>query len=384
MAVYKRGETWWYNFQFRGIPIRESAHTTNRTKALNLERARKNELDRGASPLEKKPAEMTFKTAAEQYLKRGRSAKGKQWRPSTLSAETYNVRHLQSAFGGRLITDIRPNDITPYQSSRRSEGAAPKTIDLEYSTLRSILSHHDQWAKVQRKVSQLGEESNAGRALSTDEIRRLLEGAASSRSRSIYPALLVSLDTGLRNQELRLLKWHQVDLIDCLVTVGVSKTKSGRGRHVPLSATATAALRDWRSQFPHGSPGHFVFPSERVDLRGEQGYLHGASIAYDTDPTNPMGSWKVAWNAVRRLARVDCRWHDMRHTACTRLLESGVPFAVVGAIMGWSASTTIAMAKRYGHIRNEVTRAAMATFDRDEIFPLPDGHKAGHSAVMHY
>ena len=379
MSIYKRNEVWWFKFQFRGITIRESAHTTSRTKALSLERARRNELDEGASPLEKKPAEMSFSKAAREYLERGLSAKGKRWRPATLSAETYNVRHLLPAFGRRLITDIRPNDITNYQSSRRSEGAAAKTIDLEYSTLRSILSHHDQWAKVQRKVSQLGEEHDAGRALSADEVQRLLEAAAVSRSRSIQPAIVVSLHTGLRNQELRLLRWRQVDLVDGNVTVGDSKTKSGRGRLVPLSATAVAVLRDWRSQFPHASPAHCVFPSERVGLRGEQGHLHGASIAYDTDPMKPMGSWKVAWNVVRRLAGVDCRWHDMRHTACTRLLENGVPFAVVGAIMGWSASTTIAMAKRYGHIGNEATRAAIATFDRNEIFQNPErvGTKVG-------
>jgi hypothetical protein len=45
MAVYKRGDTWWYKFQFRRIPIRESAHTKSRTQALKAERARKNQLD---------------------------------------------------------------------------------------------------------------------------------------------------------------------------------------------------------------------------------------------------------------------------------------------------------------------------------------------------
>jgi hypothetical protein len=32
------------------------------------------------------------------------------------------------------------------------------------------------------------------------------------------------------------------------------------------------------------------------------------------------------------------------------MLEAGVPFSVVATIMGWSASTAVRMARRYGHI----------------------------------
>ena len=42
------------------------------------------------------------------------------------------------------------------------------------------------------------------------------------------------------------------------------------------------------------------------------------------------------------------------------MLEAGVPFAVVAAIMGWSASTTVRMAKRYGHIGQDAQRQAVA------------------------
>ena len=45
-----------------------------------------------------------------------------------------------------------------------------------------------------------------------------------------------------------------------------------------------------------------------------------------------------------------CRFHDLRHTAVTRLLESGTPYPVVASMMGWSAATAIRMARRYGHI----------------------------------
>jgi integrase len=63
------------------------------------------------------------------------------------------------------------------------------------------------------------------------------------------------------------------------------------------------------------------------------------------------------------MACVECRFHDLRHTVVTRLLEAGQPFAVVADIMGWSAAMAVRMAKRYGHIGPSAKRAAMATLD---------------------
>ena len=53
------------------------------------------------------------------------------------------------------------------------------------------------------------------------------------------------------------------------------------------------------------------------------------------------------------------RWHDLRHTAVTRLLASGQTLPMVASIMGWSASTTVRMVQRYGHISTDARRAAM-------------------------
>jgi Phage integrase family len=61
------------------------------------------------------------------------------------------------------------------------------------------------------------------------------------------------------------------------------------------------------------------------------------------------------------------RFHDLRHSTATKLLEQGTPFAVVADILGWSASTAIRMAKRYGHIRPEAQRQALAGIATEEI-----------------
>jgi len=58
-----------------------------------------------------------------------------------------------------------------------------------------------------------------------------------------------------------------------------------------------------------------------------------------------------------------CRFHDLRHTVVTRLLESGQPFGVIPDIMGWSPATTVRMIKRYGHIGSVARRTAMAALE---------------------
>ena len=80
-----------------------------------------------------------------------------------------------------------------------------------------------------------------------------------------------------------------------------------------------------------------------------------------------------------RVAGVKVRFHDLRHTACTRMLEGGVPLSVVATILGWSPATTAIMAKRYGHIGDAARPSAVAVLDRADLESPETGHKIGHS-----
>lgn len=84
-----------------------------------------------------------------------------------------------------------------------------------------------------------------------------------------------------------------------------------------------------------------------------------------------MTDFSEAWEAAKRrtadeekeIPAVVCRWHDLRHTFCTRLLEQGQGLPILAALMGWSVSTTVGMAKRYGHFSEEALSAAVASLD---------------------
>lgn len=350
MSLYRRGEVWWYKFRFAGQVVRESSKSASRTVAKEAERSRRREMEQSFNRISRPRTAQLFSAAAEIWL----STKIAHLSPRSVIIERANLKHINPYFGKMLLCDIAADDIARYQAERLEKGAAPKTVNLEVGTLRAILRKNRLWASIQPDVRMLRTREDIGRAISRDEEAALLEACRASRSRSLFPAVLIALNTCMRYSELRLLRWGQVDLNSCTLTVGHSKTESGTGRLLPLNDRAVAILGFWGSLFPRRDPSHFVFPAERYGVSGD-----GVTVVYESDPTKPIGRWKEAWESAKARAGVSCRFHDLRHTGCTRMLEAGVPFSVVATIMGWSPSTTVRMSRRYGHIGQSAQRLAV-------------------------
>jgi integrase len=356
MTLYQRGKVWWYEFEFRGQRIRESSRSRTKSIAERIERERRRQLELGSAGLQEIKRPSLFTVAIKAYI----AEREPHWSPKTTVLEKISQRHLEPHFSRLLLTDIKGEHISRYQQARLKEGASPRSINIDVALLRQLLKKHRIWANIQPDVKMLRERSDVGRALTADQQHRLLAACKKSHSRSLYPSVLLSLHTGLRNGELRLLRWRQIDLIEKQITVGKSKTAGGEGRVVPLSDTAFSVLQDWRRQFPDAAPAHYVFPTERYGLAGEDGYLEGKMKAYNTDPTKPIGSWKVAWTAARTSAKVDCRWHDMRHTFVSRMAESHASDATIMALAGHLSRK---MMERYSHTRAEAKKLAIAVLD---------------------
>jgi integrase len=350
MSLYKRGDVWWYKFRFAGQVVRESSKSESKTVAKDAERARHREMEGSFNRIPRPRTAQLFSAASEIWLR----TKIAHLSPRSVIIEQANLKHINPCFGKMLLCDIAADDIARYQAKRLEERAAPKTVNLEVGTLRAILRKNRLWASIQPDVRMLRVREDVGRAISRDEEDALLDACRASRSRSLYPAVLTALNTCMRYSELRLLRWEQVNLNSCTLIVGKSKTESSSSRLLPLNDRAVAILAFWSSLFPLREPSHFVFPAERYGASGD-----GATVVYASDPTRPIGRWKEAWESAKIRAGVSCRFHDLRHTGCTRMLEAGVPFSVIATIMGWSASTTVRMARRYGHIGQAAQRQAV-------------------------
>jgi len=224
----------------------------------------------------------------------------------------------------------------------------------QVGTLRAILRRLRLWATMQPDVQMLRTTESVGKALTGEEERRLLDACRTRRSRSLQPIVTLALHTGMRRGEIQSLRWHQIDFLNRALTVGASKTAAGTGRVIPLNDRALATLQNWATDFPGRKSDHCVFPTEYYAFAGDDRNAHAKTM----DPAKPTREVKTAWKSAKEKAAVECRFHDLRHTACTRMLEGGASFPVVAG-----ASTTAKMAKRYGHIGSDVQRAALAALD---------------------
>ena len=158
----------------------------------------------------------------------------------------------------------------------------------------------------------------------------------------IIRALLL---TGMRSGELTGATWGQVDLGRRVLTVGRAKTSSGTGRQIPMNndlfLLLTAHAEWFTKRFGETRPEYYVFPFGKPQ---------------PTDPTRPTTTLKTIWGSIRNEAKVTCRLHDLRHTAATKLAESGTPESTMLALMGHMSR---AMLERYSHIRMAAKREAV-------------------------
>jgi integrase len=358
VSVFKRGKRWWYEFSFQGQRIREPARTSSKTAAISIERARRRKLELSVGGVQvQRP--MLFNAAAKAWL-----AESAHWSDSTREIYEMKLEHLKPFFGKLLLSDISTSDIARFQRERKTAGASGREINMETAVVRMILRKHRLWHLLEVDFRPMRESEEVGRALTKVEVRRLLTSAKQSRSKSLYPALVLLLNTGMRVTESRLLQWRQVDLMERNLTVGRSKTIGGEGRVIPLNQDAFNALVEWRAQFDSPALDHFVFPTERYGLDGEGGHNSGAVKVWNRNPEKPIGSWKVAWCACRKAAGVNCRLHDLRHTFVSRLGEAKVADATLTALSGWMSRK---MLERYSHTRNEAKRRAVELLVNREI-----------------
>jgi integrase len=374
---YKGSKVWTMDFIFHGQRIRESTGTSSKTLAGKIEDKRRRELEEGAAGIRKQQQPRLLSVAAEEWLEMKKATLA----PRSVIIEKANLAHLLPELGRKLVCDMEARDISRYQQKRVGEDASPKTVNLEIGTLRAILKRFGQWARLQPDVKMLATRDDIGRAITPEEETALLQACGKSRSRSLVPFVTLAIETGARYGTIRTLQWGCVDFESRCLKWGKDKTSAGTGRIIPLSQRAIAALSFWATHFPERKPEHYVFPAERYGAAGDK----FCAKAYDIDPSKPIGSIKEAWEAARlraakilkgetpetdpkeKIAPLACRFHDLRHTAVSRMLNAGIPIAKVAKIAGWSASTMVLMAKRYGHFSLDDLRGAVESINGGRI-----------------
>jgi integrase len=349
----KGSKIYWFEFTFRGVRHRQSCKTLSKEVATKIEREHRRALELGQVGIFEKKQDKVFAVEVKAYVELMQP----HWVHETRKMHNNSLPKVLAFFGKMLLTDITAQTIQQYQMHRSKQltqrGTPPsnRTINIEITLVRQLLDHHKLWLKLRegsRSLKMLKENEDAGRALSDDELQRLLKACRESKSRALYTAVIFSVFTGLRNSELRNTKWKQIDLLKGTLIVGKSKSRAGTGRVINMSEQAQELITLWRGNFA-ALPDHYVFPTER--------YKNGRLVA--TFPDQPYGTFFKSWDMARKRCGVYCRWHDLRHSCASIVGGAGASRATMKEMFGWSSKQF----ERYEHASQRERQSAVQHLD---------------------
>jgi site-specific recombinase XerD len=265
-------------------------------------------------------------------------------------------------FAEKPLTAINAWTVEKWRSKRIKSGVSANTCNRDLATLKSALGRARKWNLIDAdplaEVKQAKVDSTRVRYLSDAEEKRLraalrardAKGRAAraranewraERSKAVLvplrdedysdhltPAVLVSLNTGLRRGELTALEWSDINVPGKILTVRAAAAKSGRMRHIPLNAEALAVLKQWKKQ------------TKKTGSAAEPNETEGRLF--------PFHDMKTSWNALLTEAKIEgFRWHDLRHSFASRLVMAGVNLNAVRELLG---HVDLKMTLRYAHL----------------------------------
>lgn len=260
--------------------------------------------------------------------------------------DEWSAKQLKPFFSGRVLSKLTRADVREYITMRMAEGVKGSTVNREIGLLSSALNrarHEWDW-DIPNPAERMRKSEGEGRKffLTRGEFNRLVSAAAGQK-RAPYLADLISVAvmTGCRRGELLGLEWSRVDLKANVLRLGAADTKAGKARLVPLNQSARDAfLRRFRYRATHCPDSPWVFCTK--------GGLRVESVR------------SSFWQACDTAGLTGFRFHDLRHTCGSWLMQAGVPAGHIAAVLGHS---TIRMTERYAHVAPENAEAAVAKLE---------------------
>jgi integrase len=312
-----------------------------------VERSRRRELEDSYNQIKRRALPPTFDRAGSDWLD------AEKPHLSERTYEIYEVAYrcrLKPSLGSLLLCDIDASEIASYQAKRKTQKASARTtLNKELQVLRQVMKRHKLWANLQGDVKFEREHNDVGKALTHEEEKKLLD--ACGPNALLKAVVTLALNTAMRKNEIRTLRWDQIDFDKRTITVGRAKTQAGTGRLIPLNQPAFDALAKWAGRLVEAKPDDYVFPAcEAAGIEREH------PDKERIDPSKPISSWRSAWRAALKRAGLKIRFHDLRHTCITKLAESQ---ASEHTLMAISGHVSRKMIEHYSHIRIQAKRDAL-------------------------
>jgi integrase len=274
--------------------------------------------------------------------------------------------HLIPAIGALKLAKLTPQHLQRLYAATVDAGYSPASVAHLHAVIHAALDQAVRHNVVGRNVADLVKapraEASEMRILTKEQVEQLLVAAADDRLFALY---LLAVRTGMRQGELLALQWADVDLEQhfCQVRHTLSystgatwhltapKTKKSR-RRVDLSPSVVEALRLHRHR-------------QRVERLAAGADWNAADFVFCTPVGAPWRGTHIYARhflpLLRRAKLPAVRFHDLRHTCASLLLQAHVDIKIVSELLGHS-SVAITW-DRYTHIAPSQKRDAASAME---------------------
>lgn len=352
MAIKLRGDAWHCDFTApNGKRIRESLGTADKKQAQELHDKMKAEAWR-VNKLGDAPTK-TFDEACLRWLDEKAAKK-------SLDDDKTKIAYFLQRFGGRALSSIKEEDIREAMKTLRNRKHRERwekmrsrllkagkpvppfedkpvtlaTRNAYLAFMRSLLKlacNEWKWIETVPLIKTPRPRNNRVRWLTHEEANRLIEEMPDS----IRPVVVFALATGLRRTNIINLEWGQVDMSRRVAWIHPDQAKGGKAIGIALNDTACKILRE---QIGKHRSLVFVHAEEKI---GPDGKMRKAFRPMRVDDN-------TGWNAGKKRAGIEnFRFHDLRHTWASWLVQAGTPLSIVQEMGGWES---IEMVQRYAHL----------------------------------
>ncbi|WP_373279729.1 tyrosine-type recombinase/integrase [Chitinimonas arctica] len=294
-----------------GKRIRRSTGTKNEKAAQEYHDRLKGDLWR-VIKLEERVVR-TFDEAALRWLK-------EQDHKRSIKGDTLKIRRLRP-----LFEKVKLHLITADHCKSAVDQAAPDAVNATknryLALLRAILRKAEKewlWIEKAPHLTLYREEKRRIRWIKPEEAQTLIQHLPEH----LVPIVRLALATGLRKSNVYGMRWDQIDMRRNVAWIHPDEAKAGRAIGVPLNQTAMDAIR---SQV--GKHNEVVFTYRGKPIAG----AHNDGF----------------YKACEQAGISDFRFHDLRHTWASWLIQAGVGLAELQELGGWES---IEMVRRYAHL----------------------------------
>lgn len=312
-GLYQRDGIWYLDIRAGGQRIRRSTGTTEKAKAqayrVQLEHELWQQQRLGVLP------KRLWDEAALKWIKEKKEKK-------SIQDDVCRIRKLTALRGVYLHELDRKRIMEVVGDLTCGNSTKNRYLALIRAILNKCVDEWD-WLPKAPKLSLYKEAKKRIRWLKPNEAQRLVQ--AFENLPYMQHMIVFSLATGLRQNNVLNLKWEQIDLKRRIAWIYPDETKNSQALGVPLNQLALQVLALRQRTTP------FVF----LNSKGR--------------PVRSI-SHRVWSNGLKEAGITNFKWHDLRHTWASWLIQQGTPIAVLKEMGGWES---FEMVQKYAHLSSQ-------------------------------